>query len=122
MKEGQNMSIKRIFIKVKGIVQGVGFRPFVYNTAKTCNLLGWVNNNSEGVYIDIEGTEQNINIFLPPNTNIYHANHLFKKMVNNCNQNNYIYKISNDKGGVRNELLIDPDFKEAFYKFCYKNT
>jgi len=66
--------------------------------------------------------QQNINIFLPPNTNIYHANHLFKKMVNNCNQNNYIYKISSDKGGVRNELLIDPDFKEAFYKFCYKNT
>lgn len=58
------MSIKRIFIKVKGIVQGVGFRPFVYNTAKRCNLVGWVNNNSEGVYIDIEGNEEDINTFL----------------------------------------------------------
>ena len=71
------MSIKRIFIKVKGIVQGVGFRPFVYNTAKECNLKGWVNNNSEGVYIDIEGNEKNINVFLlklknssPPLSNI----------------------------------------------------
>ena len=58
------MSIKRIFIKVKGIVQGVGFRPFVYNVAKAYDLMGWVNNNSEGVYIDIEGTTQNINAFL----------------------------------------------------------
>lgn len=56
--------MKRIFLTVKGIVQGVGFRPFVYNLAASLKLSGWVNNNSEGVYIDIEGSETAINKFL----------------------------------------------------------
>lgn len=56
--------MKRLFIIVKGIVQGVGFRPFVYNEALKNNLRGWVNNNSEGVYIDIEGTTEDIEYFI----------------------------------------------------------
>lgn len=56
--------MKRVFITVRGIVQGVGFRPFVYNTALKHNLKGWVNNNSEGVYIDVEGTEENLELFI----------------------------------------------------------
>jgi hydrogenase maturation protein HypF len=56
--------MKRLFITVKGIVQGVGFRPFVYNTALKNNLSGWVNNNSEGVYIDLEGASDDIDSFL----------------------------------------------------------
>lgn len=55
--------MKRFFFIVKGIVQGVGFRPFVYNLAYGLNLKGWVNNNSEGVYIDLEGTEDSIDRF-----------------------------------------------------------
>jgi hydrogenase maturation protein HypF len=58
------MTKRRIFVKVTGIVQGVGFRPFVYNLALSLALTGWVNNNSEGVYIDIEGSEENIDNFL----------------------------------------------------------
>jgi hydrogenase maturation protein HypF len=45
----------RVKILVKGIVQGVGFRPFVYSLAKSLNLKGFVMNSSEGVVIDIEG-------------------------------------------------------------------
>jgi len=56
--------IKRIFIKVEGIVQGVGFRPFVYNKAMEYKILGWVNNNSQGVFIDAEGEEGDLNSFL----------------------------------------------------------
>jgi len=58
------MDKKRSFIVVKGIVQGVGFRPFVYKLAKKFKLKGWVNNNSEGVYIDVEGTPEDIDKFL----------------------------------------------------------
>ena len=58
------MSKERIFIKVEGIVQGVGFRPFVYNLAISLNLNGWVNNNSEGVYIDIEGDNDKVVSFM----------------------------------------------------------
>ncbi len=44
-------------VSVKGIVQGVGFRPFVYNLAKALNLKGFVINSSKGVMIEIEGKE-----------------------------------------------------------------
>ncbi|MDO9211820.1 MAG: acylphosphatase [Deltaproteobacteria bacterium] len=46
----------RAQIIVKGIVQGVGFRPFVYNLAGSLDLKGYVTNTSEGVFIDVEGT------------------------------------------------------------------
>ena len=45
----------RVKIEVKGIVQGVGFRPFVYNLAKSLGLKGFVLNSSKGVTIEIEG-------------------------------------------------------------------
>ena len=45
----------RSSIKVRGIVQGVGFRPFVYNLAKRYGLHGWVCNSSGGVVIEVEG-------------------------------------------------------------------
>jgi hydrogenase nickel incorporation protein HypB len=48
--------VERAQIVVKGIVQGVGFRPFVYNLAVSLNLTGYIANTSEGVFIDIEGS------------------------------------------------------------------
>jgi len=51
-------------IKITGIVQGVGFRPFVYNLATSLGLKGYVLNSSEGVKIDIEGEPQKIDEFL----------------------------------------------------------
>jgi hydrogenase maturation protein HypF len=47
--------VERAQIVVKGIVQGVGFRPFVYNLAESLGLKGYVTNTSEGVFIDVEG-------------------------------------------------------------------
>ncbi|MDI6889722.1 MAG: carbamoyltransferase HypF [Thermodesulfovibrionales bacterium] len=44
-------------ILVRGIVQGVGFRPFVYSLARTLNLKGFVMNSSRGVTIEIEGND-----------------------------------------------------------------
>lgn len=44
-------------IHINGIVQGVGFRPFVYGLAKKLNLKGWVRNTSAGVDIQVDGTE-----------------------------------------------------------------
>jgi len=58
------MNIKRNLIVVEGIVQGVGFRPFIYNLANSFSLKGTVNNNSEGVHIDVEGPKETINEFL----------------------------------------------------------
>lgn len=50
-------------IDVRGIVQGVGFRPFVYGLATKHNLKGWVCNTSEGVKIEVEGEAQAIRQF-----------------------------------------------------------
>ena len=51
-------------IKVRGTVQGVGFRPFVFRLAHTNNLAGWVLNGEEGVEIFLEGTERNLDAFV----------------------------------------------------------
>ncbi|MEX2161371.1 MAG: carbamoyltransferase HypF [Anaerolineales bacterium] len=42
-------------VRVKGIVQGVGFRPFVYRLAQRLSLRGWVRNSDEGVDIEVDG-------------------------------------------------------------------
>ncbi|SQC01488.1 acylphosphatase [Clostridium tetanomorphum] len=56
--------MERRYIVVRGIVQGVGFRPFVYREAVKNGLKGWVKNTSKGVYIDVEGDKNNIYKFL----------------------------------------------------------
>jgi hydrogenase maturation protein HypF len=48
---------ERAQIIVRGIVQGVGFRPFVFNLAESLDLKGYVANTSEGVLIEVEGTQ-----------------------------------------------------------------
>jgi len=45
----------RLRILVRGAVQGVGFRPFVYRHARQLGLGGWVGNSSEGVIVEAEG-------------------------------------------------------------------
>lgn len=56
--------MERRFIKINGIVQGVGFRPFVFNLAMKYGVKGWVNNNSQGVYIDAEASHYNLDDFI----------------------------------------------------------
>ncbi len=56
--------IGRRQIKIRGIVQGVGFRPFVYNLALRLRLTGYVLNSSAGVVIDAEGPEAELDQFL----------------------------------------------------------
>jgi hydrogenase maturation protein HypF len=48
---------ERLRIKVRGVVQGVGFRPYVHGLAAECGLMGYVCNTSEGVTIEVEGAE-----------------------------------------------------------------
>ena len=55
---------KAYSIQVRGIVQGVGFRPFVYRLARANNLHGWVLNAADGVEIHLEGNEEAFQSFL----------------------------------------------------------
>ncbi len=56
--------IKRLRLHVNGIVQGVGFRPFVYNLAVRLGLSGFVGNNAEGVFIEIQGKSAALESFI----------------------------------------------------------
>lgn len=51
-------------VHITGIVQGVGFRPFVYNLATRLNLKGWVKNTSAGVDIEVDGERETLEAFL----------------------------------------------------------
>jgi hydrogenase maturation protein HypF len=51
-------------IDIRGIVQGVGFRPFVYNLARQYHLLGYVRNDASGVSIEVEGERARIEKFI----------------------------------------------------------
>lgn len=105
------MDKKRSFIVVEGIVQGVGFRPFVYNLAKKFGLKGWVNNNSEGVYIDVEGFEEDIDKFVqslenspPPLSQIEKITMKADKVLNYSN-----FEIKESEQRLDKITLISPD-------------
>jgi len=51
-------------IRVTGIVQGVGFRPFVWRLAQELQLSGWVRNDAQGVEISVQGTRLQIDALL----------------------------------------------------------
>jgi hydrogenase maturation protein HypF len=51
-------------IRVRGVVQGVGFRPFVYRLAQANTLAGWVLNGDQGVEIHLEGSQERLNDFI----------------------------------------------------------
>lgn len=55
--------LERRQISVRGVVQGVGFRPFVYRLAHDHALTGWVLNHSGGVEIEVEGTPTSLEAF-----------------------------------------------------------
>ncbi len=68
---------KAFSILVSGKVQGVGFRPFIFRTAKSLGLNGFVANSTYGAVIKIEGKQESIDVFIrnlkstiPPNSNI----------------------------------------------------
>jgi hydrogenase maturation protein HypF len=54
----------RILVRVEGVVQGVGFRPFVYSLATRLGLAGHAGNDSAGVFIEIEGPAPAVGEFL----------------------------------------------------------
>jgi len=51
-------------VEVRGIVQGVGFRPFIHALARRHGLAGWVRNDADGVHIEVEGAPEHLDVFV----------------------------------------------------------
>ncbi|MDP2917275.1 MAG: acylphosphatase, partial [Dehalococcoidia bacterium] len=71
-------------ISVRGVVQGIGFRPFVYRLAHEHDLKGWVRNTSGNVEIEVEGDAEALRRFIsdleakaPPMSHIEHIETAF---------------------------------------------
>jgi hydrogenase maturation protein HypF len=54
----------RVRVSLRGAVQGVGFRPFVYRLARQLGLTGWVSNSPQGVLLEAEGEARAVEHFL----------------------------------------------------------
>ncbi len=57
-------SRQRLRVIIRGAVQGVGFRPFVFRLAEELGLSGWVMNSTQGVFVEVEGEPAPIDAFL----------------------------------------------------------
>jgi hydrogenase maturation protein HypF len=103
--------IERRRIVIQGIVQGVGFRPFVYGQALQWGLVGFVLNDSGGVTIEAEGTSESLNGFqralqekAPPLARI---DTLTAEPIALCFDSSF--SIAQSKAGTERQALISPD-------------
>lgn len=55
--------MRRIRLEIEGIVQGVGFRPFLHRLARDLGLAGWCRNTVFGVELEVEGPEERLTLF-----------------------------------------------------------
>ena len=55
---------RRVALIVRGVIQGVGFRPFVYNLARSVGVAGFVRNEADRVYIEAEGPQDALQTFV----------------------------------------------------------
>ncbi len=98
-------------IHIKGVVQGVGFRPFVYQIARRYHLTGWVNNTTDGVHIEINAQKQYAQLFLedilkhlPPLAIV--TEYSIKKVNSKYFDN---FNIIESKGKTQTNVLLTPD-------------
>jgi hydrogenase maturation protein HypF len=105
------MKNERARAVVRGAVQGVGFRPFVYRLAKEFGLTGWVMNTAQGAFIEAEGPRAQLNQFLlclekkkPPRTIVQSLEFSFLEAAGYAG-----FEIRESTGGGGKSALILPD-------------
>ncbi len=104
-------TIQRRRIVIQGIVQGVGFRPFVYRQALGRELAGFVLNDSSGVTIEVEGTAGALDDFqraLHEETpRLARIDSVFTEVVLPLHESAFI--IAHSEAGAERHALISPD-------------
>ena len=106
-------STKNINIQIKGLVQGVGFRPFVYRLAIKKNIAGWVKNSRDGLLIKASGNLGNVDSFVSSLKNDFPVAaqiHDFKVSDSNQSYQNGFQIIPSEDCNAKNEITqIGPD-------------
>jgi hydrogenase maturation protein HypF len=128
------MNLQAKVIYFNGIVQGVGFRPFVFKLAEELGIKGWVNNSSHGVTIHAEG--DNLDLFYnrliietPPLAKIVTARSVGAELKNYAT-----FEIVQSEAEEEADVLISPDVvtcgdclkdmadpKNRYYQFPFTN-
>jgi hydrogenase maturation protein HypF len=103
--------MERRALVVHGIVQGVGFRPFVYNLASRLRLRGFVKNQAGSVWIEVEGEPSSLDCFLaelsnqpPPLARIEHLSWEQRGLRGECH-----FHIERSEADVVSPVFISPD-------------
>jgi len=104
------MSVRKA-IEIAGIVQGVGFRPFVFRLATENNLTGFITNTEAGVSIEVEGSAEGVEAFLsrlpievPPLARITNL-----VVTDRAPNHDVDFRILPSLGGDERRVLIAPD-------------
>ena len=64
MSDSEASNTIRVRLRLRGRVQGVGFRPFVFRTAHAMSLSGWVRNDTQGVLLEVQGPRASVEAFI----------------------------------------------------------
>lgn len=109
--KAQADSVIRRRVQITGVVQGVGFRPYIYRLANECGLAGSVLNDSAGVDIQVQGSTESVTSFLnrlrpeaPPLSRIVTFD------VTDLSPNgDHDFRIVQSHGTQEQKVLISPD-------------
>ncbi|MCE8422769.1 MAG: carbamoyltransferase HypF [Candidatus Methanoperedens sp.] len=95
-------------VSITGIVQGVGFRPFIYRVAKNNNIRGYVKNSGNSVELLLEGKETDITNFLNTIRSDHPPLSLIKDIqIDPCNENKHydFAVLKSEKNGISDSVL-----------------
>jgi len=103
--------LKSYHLHIEGIVQGVGFRPFVYKYARQANFTGWVNNTNDGVHIHLNCEKQKAALFLQTLlTNLPPLAVVTRSQIKETKHEVFeSFEIVHSKSNTKPNLLLTPD-------------
>ncbi len=108
---GRAQAPERREVAVRGIVQGVGFRPFIFALARRYGLSGFVRNDADGVHIEVEGAPEPLDRFLqgvgdeaPPLSVVEDV--AWRPLTARGERD---FRIETSRAGVERRALVSPD-------------
>ncbi len=102
---------ERIRLRIRGTVQGIGFRPFVFRLAQELSLGGWIANTTQGTLLELEGTPNGLRTFqtristeLPLSRNIQSITSTSLPVTGEQS-----FSISHSQRGTKTQSVVSPD-------------